>query len=100
MTERALGVSRACGLVGISRSLFRYAQRDDGNRQLQERLIELAGQKRRYGYRRLHVLLRREGVLVNKKRTYRLYREAGLAVRRRRRKHIGTTERRPLPEAC
>ncbi len=96
MTERALGVTRACGLVGISRSLFRYEPRDSGNRALQERLVELAGEKRRYGYRRLHVLLRREGVLVNKKRTYRLYRDAGLAVRRRRRRPIGATERRPL----
>jgi putative transposase len=62
------------------------------------RLIELAADKRRYSYRRLHVLLRREGVAINRKRTYRLYRDAGLAVRRRKRKRIGPVERRPLPK--
>ena len=54
--------------------------------------------KRRYGYRRVHVVLRREGWAVNRKRTYRLYREAGLAVRRRKRKRIGPFERQPLPK--
>jgi transposase InsO family protein len=54
--------------------------------------------KRRYGYRRIHVLLRREGWQINRKRTYRLYREAGLAVRRRKRKRIGPFERKPLPK--
>ena len=97
-TERGLGVTRACGLVGISRSLYCYrSRRPDGTR-LRERICELAGEKRRYGYRRIHVLLRREGWSVNRKRTYRLYREAGLAVRRRKRKRIGLFERKPLPK--
>ena len=65
---------------------------------LRERICELAGEKRRYGYRRIHVLLRREGWQINRKRTYRLYREAGLAVRRRKRKRIGPFERKPLPK--
>jgi putative transposase len=57
--------------------------------------------KRRYGYRRIHVLLRREGWSVNHKRTYRLYREQGLMVRKRKRKRIGLAERlvMPLPQA-
>jgi putative transposase len=54
--------------------------------------------KRRYRYRRLHVLLRREGFAVNRKRVQRLYREAGLTVRRRKRKRIGPVERHPLPK--
>lgn len=54
--------------------------------------------KRRYGYRRIHIKLRREGWRVNRKLTYRLYREAGLAVRRRKRKRIGPFERKPLPK--
>ena len=62
------------------------------------RIRELAEQKRRYGYRRIHVLLRREGFQVNRKRTYRLYREAGLAVKRRKRKRYALGERRPLPK--
>jgi putative transposase len=99
MTERALGLTRACGLVGISRSLFRYdSRRASGNAELTQRLAALAAEKRRYGYRRLHVLLCREGHPVNRKRTYRLYRDAGLAVRRRQRKRIGPMERRPLPK--
>jgi len=79
MQMHPLGVTRACGLVGISRSLFRYQPRCTANASVTARLIELAADKRRYGYRRLHVLLRREGVAINRKRTYRLYREAGLA---------------------
>ncbi len=96
--ERGLGVTRACGLVGISRSLYRYRSQRPDSGKLRERIGELAGEKRRYGYRRIHVLLRREGWPVNRKRTYRLYREAGLAVRRRKRKRIGLFERKPLPK--
>ena len=95
--ERGLGVTRACGLVGISRSLYRHRRRPDPPA-LVTRLRELAAIKRRYGYRRLHVLLRREGFVVNRKRVQRLYREAGLTVRRRKRKRIGLVERQPLPE--
>jgi putative transposase len=96
--ERGLGVTRACGLVGISRSHYGYRSRRADNGELRDRIGELAGQKRRYGYRRIHVLLKREGWKVNRKRTYRLYREAGLAVRRRKRKRIGPFERKPLPK--
>jgi putative transposase len=72
--ERGLGITRACGLVGISRSLYGYrSQRCDGEK-LGERIAELAAEKRRYGYKRIHVLLRREGWQVNRKRTYRLCR--------------------------
>jgi len=53
------------------------------NEQLQARLVELAGERRRFGYRRLHALVRREGVQANHKRIYRLYSDAGLSVRRR-----------------
>ena len=95
--ERGYGITRACGLVGISRSLYGYRSRRPAPAGLVARIRELAEQKRRYGYRRIHVLLRREGFQVNWKRTYRLYREAGLAVRRRKRKRIGPFERRPLP---
>jgi putative transposase len=96
--ERGVGVTRACGLVGISRSLNRYRSRRPDCTALRARIEELAAAKRRYGYRRIHILLRREGWLINRKRTYRLYREAGLAVRRRKRKRIGLVERRPLPK--
>ena len=88
--QETLGLSerRACRLVGANRSTARYAsrRRDDGP--VRERLRALAERWRRYGYRRLTVLLRREGQKINAKRVYRLYREAGLTVRRRRRKRV------------
>jgi len=97
--ERAMGVTRACGLVGISRSLYGYSSRRSPALELRGRIAELAAMKRRYGYRRIHVLLRREGWSVNHKRTYRLYREQGLMVRKRKRKRIGLAERLVLPAA-
>lgn len=98
MTERGFGVTRACGLIRISRSLYRYRGRRPDSGPLRARIEEIAAMKRRYGYRRVYLRLRREGWEVNRKRVYRLYREAGLAVRRRRRKRIGIVERKPLPK--
>lgn len=95
MATHGLGVTRACGLIGISRSLYRYESTRPRDEELSKRLTELAGQKRRYGYRRLHVLLCREGWLINHKRTYRVYHDAGLMVRRRKRKQIAGVERQP-----
>ena len=95
--ERAKGVTRACGLVGVSRSLYRYHSRRPAALELRNRIAELAAMRRRYGYRRIHMLLCREGWSVNQKRTYRLYREQGLMVRKRKRKRIGLTERLLLP---
>lgn len=93
MASHALGLTRACGLMGISRSLYRYASKRPDDKALRERLCELAGRKRRYGYRRLHVLLCREGWVINRKRTYRVYHAADLMVRRRKRKRIAGVER-------
>ena len=90
MQERyGLSERRACRLVGIGRSTLRYRNRPRSEEEpLRRRLRELAAERPRFGYRRLHVLLRREGVIVNHKRIERLYREDGLAVRRRRRKRV------------
>ncbi len=93
MSTRQIGITRACGLIGISRSVYRYESKRSDDGPIKERLTALAGQKRRYGYRRLHVLLLREGWPLNWKRTYRIYREAGLTVRRRKRKRIAGIER-------
>ena len=65
------------------RMLMRWARK--GTAKDYEKLRELANQRRRFGYRRLHILLRREGVMINRKKTQRLYQEEGLAVSRRRR---------------
>jgi putative transposase len=89
---------RACGLVGISRSSARYCGQDHSeDAALRARLRELAAERRRFGYRRLHVLLLREGWNVNHKRVYRIYREEGLCVRKRSRKRVAR-ERCPLAQ--
>jgi putative transposase len=77
---------RACRLTGTARSTVRYAERRRDDAALRDRLRALAAQRPRFGYRRLHVLLRREGICVNHKRIERLYRAEGLTVRHRRRK--------------
>ena len=79
-----LSERRAWGLVGLGRSTCRYQTRRAEWPALRERLRALAAERRRFGYRRLYVLLRREGYCVKLKRVYRLYRDEGLAVRRRR----------------
>ena len=94
-----LSESRACGLVGITRWSHRYQSRRDSQDELRQRLRELAGNRPRYGYRRLTVLLRREGWKVNAKRVFRLYREEGLGVRTVQRKKRSGHTRVPLPEA-
>jgi putative transposase len=98
MTERDFGVTRACGLIRVSRSQYRYRRRRLDCAGLRERIAEIAAIKRRHGYRRIYVRLRREGWRVNRKRVYRIYREAGLLVRKRKRKRIGFVERKPLPK--
>ncbi len=84
--------------MGISRSSFGYRGSGGNTGLLTERLRALAAERRRFGYRRLHVLLCREGWTVNHKRVYRLYREEGLSVRRRRRKRV-SRERCPMVAA-
>ncbi len=82
--EHGLSRRRACRLVGISRSLVeREPKRARTHERLRERLRALAGERRRFGYRRLHELLRREGFVANHKLVERLYREEKLAIRRR-----------------
>ena len=72
---------RACSAMGFHRSAQRYRSRRDPQVELRMRLRDLAAVRVRYGYRRLHVLLRREGWPVNHKRTYRLHAEEGLSIR-------------------
>ena len=98
MREAHPGLSerRACGLVGMGRSSYRYDRQGQDDTEWRGRLRALAVERRRFGYRRLRVLLRREGWAVNHKRVYRLYREEGLGVRRQKRKRIGAAERQPL----
>ena len=87
---------RSCTLAGLRRSTCRYSSRRVEDTRLIERLHELAGERPRYGYQMLTTLLRREGRRVNKKRVYRLYKAAGLTVRRRGRRKLRVV-RAPRP---
>jgi len=84
--EYAFSQRRACGVLTLAVPSCRYQSRRS-DEALRTRLVELAREKPRFGYRRLHVLLRRSGEAVNHKRVHRVYREAGLGLRRRKRKH-------------
>ena len=96
-SEVAVSERRACGLMELYRGTYRYRSRRPEDRRLRTRLRELAEERRRFGYRRLQVLLVREGWQVNHKRVYRLYVEEKLSLRRKRgRKRSGV--RQPLPE--
>jgi putative transposase len=76
-----VSIRRACRALPVNRATYHYRSRRAGQAQLTERIKEIAATRVRYGYRRIHVLLRREGWLVNPKRVYRLYRELGLQLR-------------------
>ena len=92
--QATMGLSerRACRIVGADRTMIRYRSRRPADTELRARLRDLANERRRFGYRRLFILLRREGEPSGINRIYRLYREEGLAVRKRRarRKALGT----------
>ena len=81
-----LGLSerRACLLTGVSPSVYRYRSERGDDDALRRRMRELAGERKRFGSPRLHIMLKREGLVVNHKRTERIYNEEGLALRRKR----------------
>jgi putative transposase len=81
--------------MGVSRTMLHYQPKPDHST-LKQRLIELAGERRRFGNRRLHILLKREGFEANHKRVYRLYRQVGLGVLRRRKRERVAIEHQPL----
>jgi len=83
-----LSERQGCRLMGVSRSTVRYEAKPENDLALRSRLKELAEKYPRYGYPLLHAMLKREGLVVNRKRTYRLYREEGLQVRTKKRKKL------------
>src|SRR6516225_7247185 len=95
-----LSERRACRMIGCVRMTVRYRSRRAADTELRERLRALAHERRRFGYRRLHVLLRREGFIVNHKRLFRIYREERLLVRRRggRKRALGTRAPMLVPQ--
>nr|WP_218132178.1 IS3 family transposase [Roseicitreum antarcticum] len=99
MASLEVSERRACAMIDADRSSVRYRSRRPDDHGLRARLRELADQRRRFGYRRLHVLLRQEGYAMNRKKTQRLYREEGLTVRRRKSRRRIAVARTPIPLA-
>jgi putative transposase len=98
--EKGYSQRRACMLIGLAPKTYRYASSRGDDAAVRERLCTLARQRRRFGYRRLHILLRREGIVLNHKKLFRLYREERLTVRRRggRKRALGTRAPMALPQ--
>jgi putative transposase len=96
--EFSFSERRACRLIGLSQSTQRYISlKDQDIPLLKERIRDLAAYWKRFGYRRIHALLRREGWQVNHKKVWRIYAAEGLSVRRKKRKKTATTGRgRPV----
>jgi putative transposase len=95
-TEFEVSERRACQIIGADRKSVRYRSRRPPEGELRERLRALALERRRFGYRRLFVLLRREGESSGQNRIYRLYREEGLSVRKRRSRRRAVGTRAPI----
>ena len=100
ITEKGYSQKRACALVGIDPRVYRYRSTRSDDAPLRSRLRKLAAERRRFGYRRLHFLLRREGWELNWKKLYRIYREEKLTVRRRggRKRALGTRAPMAIPQ--
>lgn len=94
--EFKLSLRRACRVLGFARSSMSYESKRKVPGELLEKLKALAMKRPRFGYRRLHLMLRRAGESVNHKRVYRLYREEGLSVRRKHRKRMVSAERKTV----
>src|SRR3546814_3599132 len=92
MSER-----RACRVIDADRKSMRYRSKRGDDAELRVKLRELAQQGGRLGYRRLNIWRRRDGVTINRKKTQRLYREEGLAVRRRRNRRRAVGTKAPAP---
>ncbi len=100
MTEKNYNQRRACALAGLDPRVYRRRSSRPQDQGLRQRLKELSGERRRFGYRRLHILLNREGWKVNWKKLYRIYLEEGLTVRKRggRKRAIGTHAPMAIPQ--
>ncbi len=87
---------RGCEVTGTARSTFQYKSTRPSQEALRQKIRDLARSRVRYGYKRIHVLLKRQGIHVNKKRVYRLYCQEGLQLRPRRpRRHVTAASRQP-----
>jgi putative transposase len=100
VSEKSYSQRRACDLVGLYPKMYRYASTRTDEGDLRIKLGELASQRRRFGYHRLGLLLARQGIRVNHKKLYRLYREERLSVRKRggRKRALGTRAPMTIPQ--
>jgi putative transposase len=100
--DRGYSQRRACKLVKLHPKTYRYVSRRTGDEGLRAKLRELASQRRRFGYRRLGLLLARAGIRLNHKKLYRLYKEERLTVRRRggRKRALGTRAPMTIPQGA
>ncbi len=96
MIDKGLSERRSLGIADMSASAYRYEPAQDRNCVLKEKIIALAQRHRRYGAGMIYLKLRQAGEIVNHKRVDRLYAEAGLQVKKRRRKKIPLSDRHPL----
>ena len=96
MRDHAVSQRRACRLVGVDPKTVRRERAPDCP-EIRTRMREIAAERRRFGYRRIGLMLEREGIVTNSKKLRRLYKEEGLAVRRRRGRKRATGTREPMP---
>jgi len=102
ITQKNYSQRRACRLVRLEPKTYRYVSQRPDDGEIRARLRVLADERRRFGYRRLHILLKRDGVRLNHERLFRLYREERLGVSKRggRKRALGTRSPMSLPEAA
>ena len=100
VADHGFSERRACRLIGVNRSAWQYEPLRGKDDVVRERMREIANERRRFGYRRLAILLRREGKGMNLKKVYRLYREERLTVRKRggRKRALGTRAPMAIPQ--
>ena len=99
MRDHDISQRRACRLVGVDPKTVRR-ERPPDSADIRQEKQEIAGKRRRFGYRRIGVLLERKGMIMNHKKLYRIYREEGLSVKRRRGRKRARGTRTPMPVAA
>lgn len=97
MTSLGRSIRKSCILVGLSRASYDYKPVARKDTELREKIRELAYKRRRFGCPRIHLMLRREGLVINHKRTERIYREEGLSLRKRKKRKTAAMGRVILP---
>ena len=96
MRDHPVSQRRACVLIGVDPKTVRR-ERPPDNPEIREEMHKIAEKRRRFGYRRVGIMLERKGMIMNEKKLYRIYREEGLSVRRRRGRKRARGSRTPMP---